>query len=109
MSFCSPDVCFAEARKTIPDISSRRGIDPLPVMSYLEQLPNVVEIVVKSAYEEYESSARARIGHRDADDWPVVATSLLLGCPVWTEDHDFFGSGLSTWTTQTIELYLRDA
>ena len=45
---------------------------------------------------------------RDIEDWPVVATSLLLDCPVWTEDQDFFGSGLATWTTNRIELYLRD-
>jgi hypothetical protein len=28
-------------------------------------------------------------------------------CPTWTEDQDFFGSGVATWTTDRIELYLR--
>jgi hypothetical protein len=27
---------------------------------------------------------------------------------VWTEDQDFFGSGVATWSTNNIELYLRD-
>jgi predicted nucleic acid-binding protein len=51
--------------------------------------------------------ARNRIAIRDPADWPIVATSLLLDCPIWTEDRDFFGAAVATWTTQTIELYLR--
>ena len=31
VSFYSPDVCFDDARKYIPDVSARRRIDPLPV------------------------------------------------------------------------------
>jgi hypothetical protein len=33
-------------------------------------------------------------------------TSLPLDCPIWTEDQDFFGSGVATWTTGTVEVYL---
>jgi predicted nucleic acid-binding protein len=39
-------------------------------------------------------------------DWPVVAASLALSCPVWTEDHDFFGAGVATWTSANVEIYL---
>ena len=74
----------------------------------LDQLTRIVEEVDRSLYEENEALARARISSRDSDDWPVVATALLLDCPVWTEDKDFFGSGVATWTTSTVELYLRD-
>ncbi|WP_402468401.1 PIN domain-containing protein [Isoptericola aurantiacus] len=38
------------------------------------------------------SAALARIEKRDTDDWPFLAVALLLDCPVWTEDNDFFGS-----------------
>jgi predicted nucleic acid-binding protein len=72
-------------------------------------LVRLVEIVDESLYEERESSARERMLSRDVEDWPIVATSLLLDCPVWTEDQDFFGSGIATWTTNNVELYLRDA
>jgi hypothetical protein len=44
---------------------------------------------------------------RDADDWPVLACAMPLGCPVWTEDADFFGTGVATWTTDRIELYFQ--
>lgn len=40
-------------------------------------------------------------------DWPAVAGALQFDCPVWTEDEDFFGSGVATWTTATVEIFLR--
>ena len=52
--------------------------------------------------------ARRRIGARDIDDWPVVALALAVNAPIWTEDVDFFGSGVATWTTRTVELYLNE-
>ena len=48
----------------------------------------------------------ARISERDADDWPALACALVLRCPVWTEDADFFGTGVATWTTSRVRLYL---
>ena len=36
--------------------------------------------------------------------WPA----LLLSCPIWTEDRDFFGTGVATWTTGLVELYFTD-
>lgn len=107
--FYAPDICFVDARKYIPSVAAKRQIDPAPGIAVLDQLSRLVEIVDRSLYEEHEHSARERMISRDLDDWPIVATSLLLRCPVWTEDRDFFGSGISTWTTETVELYLRDA
>ncbi|QNI35796.1 PIN domain-containing protein [Edaphobacter albus] len=106
VSFYAPDICFTDARKCIPSLAAKRGVDPSPGILVLDHLSRLVEIVDRSLYEEYESPARERMISRDVDDWPIVATSLLLKCPVWTEDRDFFGSGISTWTTETIELYL---
>lgn len=109
VSFYAPDICFADARKYIPSISEKRRIDPGPGILVLDHLSRLVEVVDRSLYEEYEASARERMISRDEDDWPIVAAALLLKCPVWTEDRDFFGSGISIWTSETIELYLRNS
>lgn len=109
VSFYAPDICFADARKYTLSLSTKRGIDAEPGLAVLNQLSRLVEIIDRSLYEEHESSARERVISRDEDDWPIVASALLLNCPVWTEDRDFFGSGISTWTTETVELYLRNA
>lgn len=107
VSFYAPDICFRDARKYIPSISEKRRINPGPGILVLDHLSHLVEIVDRSLYEEYEISARERMISRDEEDWPIVATALLLKSAVWTEDRDFFGSGISTWTTETVDLYLR--
>jgi predicted nucleic acid-binding protein len=47
-----------------------------------------------------------RLGARDPEDWPILAAALALGCPIWTEDTDFFGCGVATWTSSSIEVFL---
>jgi predicted nucleic acid-binding protein len=106
--FYSPDVCFDDARRYIPSLAMQRGFDPAPALRVLDQVGRIVEIVDRTLYEEFEEPARSRIAVRDVDDWPIVATALMLNAPIWTEDHDFFGTGISTWTSDRIELYLRD-
>lgn len=69
---------------------------------------NIVQIIADDVLIEMESKAKARITSRDVNDWPAVAAALLLDCPVWTEDKDFLGAGIATWTTTTVELYLAD-
>ncbi|MGA7157725.1 MAG: PIN domain-containing protein [Acidobacteriaceae bacterium] len=107
VSFYAPDICFGDARKYIPSISEKRRINPGPGILVLDHLSHLVEIVDRGLYEEYETSARERMVSRDEEDWPIVAAALLLKSAVWTEDRDFFGSGISTWTTETVDLYLR--
>ena len=106
--FYTPDVCFQDARRYIPVISKERRFDVDLGLSVLEQIGRIVEQVDRSLYEEYQSAARGRIDLRDPDDWPVVATALLLDLPIWTEDQDFFGSGVATWTSDRVELYLQE-
>jgi len=69
VAFYTPDVCFDDARKY-----GRCG-----------------RLLVCTS--RTKNFARTRISSREANDWPIVATSLLLDCPIWTEDQDFFGSG----------------
>jgi predicted nucleic acid-binding protein len=106
-SFCSPDVCFQDARKYIPVLSERRAVDAAIGLMVLEEIGRLVEPVDRSLYEDFENIARERVLARDPDDWPIVAVALLLDFPIWTEDQDFFGSGVATWTTDRVELHLR--
>jgi predicted nucleic acid-binding protein len=92
-----------------PDLSKRRGFDPAAGLSVLEKIGRIIEPVDRSLYEDYENLARERVVTRDPDDWPIVAVALLLDFPIWTEDQDFFGSGVATWTTDRVELYLRES
>jgi predicted nucleic acid-binding protein len=104
--FYSPDVCFEDVRRYIPSLSKKRSFDPDLAIAVLGQIGRLVIAVDQSFYEEREPEARKRIQRRDPEDWPVVAVALLLEAPIWTEDADFFGTGVATWTSQTVEIYL---
>src|ERR1700733_12574033 len=85
-AFYSPDICFEDARKYIPHIAARRGFDASAGLAILDRVTRIVEPVDRSLFEEFEEAARARISSRDPDDWPVVATALMLDAPIWTKD-----------------------
>ena len=40
-------------------------------------------------------------------DWPVVASALALNAGIWTNDNDFLGTGVATWTTDTLHRWLQ--
>jgi predicted nucleic acid-binding protein len=64
----------------------------------------IVQVVENSVLGSAKEEALARIP--DKDDWPALALALQLECAIWTEDQDFFGIGIATWTTNTVERYL---
>lgn len=109
VDFLAPDTAFEEARETLPEILQRRGVPGPPAMAILDLLAGLVQTVEAETYQSFEPLARQRIAHRDVDDWPVLAAALALDCPVWTEDTDFFGCGVATWTTDRVELFLASA
>jgi predicted nucleic acid-binding protein len=106
--FCSPADCFADARKYIAHLAQRKGIAPTEALTFLKEIETIVQPVDDGLYQSYEQNARRRIDRRDPDDWPIVAVAMLFNCPIWTEDRDFFGAGIATWTTDRVELYLRE-
>jgi predicted nucleic acid-binding protein len=75
--------------------------------AHLSLVEGFVESVPVEVYGGLETISRQRLTGRDAEDWPILALALTLGCPVWTEDADFFGCGVATWTTDRVELYLK--
>lgn len=65
-----------------------------------------VATIPAAVYAPYEGEARWR-SVRDPDDWPTVAAAMAVDAAVWTEDHDFFGTGVATWTTATVRAWLQ--
>jgi predicted nucleic acid-binding protein len=105
--FFAPDIAFDEARKHLPQLLKKHGkphADPPAVLKYLQ---SVIEPVDRGLYGVFEDEARQRLRGRDESDWPVLATALALACGLWTEDKDFFGTGVAVWTTDRIEIFLK--
>lgn len=107
VTFFLPAEAYAEAVDHLEALVVRRGGDPAKAVSTLGAVARLVEIIGKEVYEAYEKEARERLGSRDPEDWPILAAALALNCPIWTEDTDFFGCGVATWTSGRIELYFR--
>jgi len=108
IGFYCPDVCMEDARKYIPGVASRKSLDASDCLAALDEIAKTVNIVDRSSYSNFEKPAVARIASRDVGDWPIVATAMLLDAPIWTEDQDFFGSGIATWTSDRVEQYLSE-
>jgi predicted nucleic acid-binding protein len=105
--FFAPDVVFDDAEKYLPPLLSKRGKPLTDLPASLQRMRNIIEPVTPEFYTVFESDARQRLRGRDEKDWPVLATALALACPVWTEDEDFFGTGVAVWTTNRIEIFLK--
>ena len=106
VQFFAPDVAYADARKYLPSLLEKRGVKSEPAMAVLDALESIVRPLELGVYEGLKIQALQRIAIRDADEWPVLACAMTIGCPVWTEDADFFGTGVATWTSDRVELYL---
>ena len=105
VKFFAPDVAYVDARKYLPALLNKRGVDGTAAMLVLDRLEGVVQPIDVELYEGMQQQALQRIAVRDADDWPVLACAMTLSCPIWTEDADFFGTGVPTWTSDRIALY----
>jgi predicted nucleic acid-binding protein len=106
-SFFVPDEADAEVERHLWALVGERGGDPDKALAFLRALRGLIHIVGCDVYSYFEGEARERLGNRDPADWPILAAALAIGCPIWSEDTDFFGCGVATWTSSRVELFLR--
>lgn len=90
-------------------LAAKLGLDEAIWRAVFDGVLNGIQIITDEVLAEVEAEAKERIGSRDLDDWPGVAAAMVLDCPIWTEDKDFLGTGVATWTTATVEIYLSRA
>jgi predicted nucleic acid-binding protein len=107
-SFFLPEVSYGEAQEHLATLVARRGGDPEKALSLLRSLRGLTVPIGSDVYGEFETEARRRLAARDPEDWPILASPLALGCPIWTEDTDFFGCGVATWTSDRVLIFLQE-
>lgn len=100
---------YLELPRRIRAFVRRRGLEPAVGDEFarlcLVAVDANVVVLDEAIYAALEDEARAR-SLRDPADWPVVATALALSAAVWTNDNDFLGTGVATWTTETLQAWL---
>lgn len=105
VKFFAPDVAYSDARKYLPSLLEKRGVEAVAAMRVLDNLESLVQSIDIEFYVGMRRQALRRIAARDADDWHVIACAMVIGCPIWTEDADFFGTGVATWTSDRVAQY----
>lgn len=98
-----------ELPRRIASFSRRRNLDDVTRGALASACSTAVEanvlILDEAIYSALEDEALAR-SVRDPADWPVVASALALSAGIWTNDNDFLGTGIATWTTDTLQRWL---
>jgi predicted nucleic acid-binding protein len=103
------DEVQVELPRRVDAFARHRGIDSALAeelkSACFEAIEHNVDVVDRPVYVTVEDEARSR-SQRDQNDWPLVACALVLDAGVWTNDKDMFGTGVPTWTTQTLQAWL---
>ena len=106
--FYAPEIAYAEAAKYLPPLLRKKGKSDADLPATFAYLQSLVQPILQDSYGLFEEEARQRLRGRDEEDWPVLAAALALSCAIWTEDTDFFGAGIAVWTSDRIEIFLKE-
>ena len=98
-----------ELRKRVDVIAERGQLSGGTATELLDVAAALAErrttILSEAEYGVFREEALARIPD-DPDDWPTVALALALEADIWTQDRDFLGCGVATWTSATLRARL---
>jgi len=98
-----------ELPRMVAAFARRRRIAPAQADELVRRCLHAIEanvpVVDEPVYSALEDEARSR-AVRDPTDWPLVACALVLAAGVWTNDNDFLGTGIPTWTTESLQAWL---
>lgn len=95
--FAVPEYILSEVNAHLPMLATKLKITE----AYLEYALNLLPLssYPSQTYRQTTSQARQMMRHRDPDDADVLALTLKLGIPLWTNDRDFEGTGVEQFTT----------
>lgn len=91
---------YLEVLEYIPVVADKYGLEASILESQLKLLP--LKKFPKEFYRREWDEAYRKIGKRDPDDAHLLALSLKLSVPVWSNDNDYKGCGIQIFTTAEI-------
>ena len=91
---------LAEVQEYASQLARKRRLDVDVVLLAAATLPVIT--VSRTVYAASLAEARRRIGRRDPDDAELLALSIQLKIPVWSNDNDFENTGVVWYTTATL-------
>lgn len=86
-----------EVQEYMPSLASKYRLEEKVLQTQLKLLP--LEVFEREFYQDFLKQAEERIGRIDPDDIDLLALGLKLNIPIWTNDSDFQGLKIKTYTT----------
>lgn len=91
---------FQEVREYLPRLAEKKRLNAEEMLAIVTLLP--LRECARDVYAESIPQAERLIGDRDPDDVETLALALALKVPLWTNDRDFNGLGVTTYTTAAL-------
>jgi len=95
--FAVTEKVIEEVRAHVPALARKLGLNAAFLDYSLDLLPLIR--YARQAYRQNIPEAKRLIEHRDPDDVDVLALTLRLGIPLWSNDRDFEEVDVETFTT----------
>ena len=100
----TPEICLRDAERHMAQIAARRAIPIELPLRALTAAMRCIDLLDEDFTSAHRSLSVKLL--RDGDDWPVLAAALALGATIWSEDQDFFGTGIPNIVCHNLELWL---
>ena len=94
------EATFVEVREYAVQLGRKKKLAPDMILLTVAALP--VSIISPEVYQGAMTEARRLIEWRDPDDVEILALTLHLKIPLWSNDNDFEGCGIERFTTAEI-------
>jgi predicted nucleic acid-binding protein len=95
--FAVTESALGEVHYYIPKVAQKLEVNPAFVRFSLDLLP--LTVYEPNSYRRSIKKANLQITHRDPQDIEILALSLELGRPLWTNDKDFEDTTIQIFTT----------
>lgn len=92
-------------RETQLIVADEARVPALDAYARLQRIETMVTVLESMHYEHQEARARERLTHEGQNDWPLLAASLALEAPIWSNDKDLWGTGVAVWGTPNIRYW----
>lgn len=87
---------------------AKRGLTPAVLHVQVEETLAPFDLLAPDEYQHLARAADARLREGGKSDWPLLAAAMAVDGQIWSEDKDFFGTGVPVWTTANLRFVEQD-
>lgn len=84
------------------------GMDERTALARTAGVLRPFRILAPVEYDDFRAAADRRLRAGGESDWPALAAALAIDGDVWTDDVDFFGTGVAVWSSNNVLLAAQD-